>query len=428
MGRAGRGADRQDPRGTVHVVSGRLRIGMLLDRTFPPDPRVGNEARSLAAAGHEVHLLCLAHDGSRPAREEWQGVRLHRVWMPRWFYRKFSAVSLEVPFYRWALRNALRRLVAREGLEVIHTHDLPMVAIGLSVARARALPLVADLHENWPAALRTYGYARRLLGRLLISPQRWERHERAILPNADAIVTVIEEAAERIAGIGIPEERIEVVRNTVAVDEFRGFPIDASIAESLRGRFVVAYLGGFERHRGIETAVAAMARLRRILPDCLLLLVGGGSTEAALRGKVEALGLSGHVRFEGWQPFERFPSYILASSVCLIPHLKNAHTDTTIPHKLFHYMLLERPVVTTDCSPLKRIVEETGAGLVVRSGDEESLAAGIAALADSERRRAMGAAGRSAVEERYCWERDAERLIGLYDRIAAAGARGVHAS
>ena len=35
-----------------------MRILMLLEKRFPPDIRVENEAASLLEAGHEVHLLC----------------------------------------------------------------------------------------------------------------------------------------------------------------------------------------------------------------------------------------------------------------------------------------------------------------------------------------------------------------------------------
>ncbi len=396
-----------------------LRVGMLLDRTFPPDPRVANEARSLAAAGHEVHLLCLRYGADQAEVEDWQGVRLHRVRIERWFHRKASAVSLELPAYRWFLRRALSSFVARERIEMLHVHDLPMVAIGLACARRAGIPLIADLHENWPGALRTYGYARRFPGRILISPDRWARHERAILPRADRVVVVIEEARERVLAIGCDPARVTVVRNTVAIDEFRGFGIDASIAERLRGRFVLSYLGGFERHRGLETVVAAMPLLARRVPNALLLLIGGGSTAPSLRRMAERLSVGDRVVFEGWRPFSSFPSYIAASDICLIPHVRNEHTDTTIPHKLFHYMLLSRPVLTTDCRPLQRIVEETGCGLVVPSGDPDRMADAAARLEDPATRAAMGEAGRRAVLDRYHWGRDAETLVALYRDIEA---------
>lgn len=395
-----------------------LRIGMLLDRTFPPDPRVANEARSLIAAGHEVHILCLRHGPRQAAIEEWQGVRLHRLDMPRWFYRKFSAVSLEFPAYGWVLRGPLRRLVKEQRIEVVHTHDLPMVAIGGAVARSHGIPLVADLHENWPAALAVYGYARRFPGRFLISPARWSRHERAVLRQADQIIVVIEEAKERLVGLGIDPARIAVVRNTVEVDGFRAFGIDPRIADRFQGRYVLSYLGGFERHRGLEMVIEALPQLARLVPESLLLLVGSGSTEGSLRAMAQRLGVADRVVFEGWQPFERFPSYIEASHVCLIPHVRNEHTDTTIPHKLFHYMLLGRPVLTSDCRPLRRIVEETGCGLVVPSGDTGAFAGAAAGLSDPRVREPMAEAGRRAVLDRYNWDRDAATLLEAYRDLA----------
>jgi glycosyltransferase involved in cell wall biosynthesis len=307
--------------------------------------------------------------------------------------------------------------VHQNKIELLHTHDLPMVALGSAAARRAGIPLVADLHENWPAALRTYGYVRRFPGRLLISPKRWERHERTVLPSVDRIVVVIEEARERLVALGIDREKIAVVRNTVDPDEFRSFGLEPDLLERFRGRFVLTYLGGFEIHRGLEMVVGAMPEIACQIPDSLLLLVGTGSNEPALREQSRRLGIADRVVFEGWQPFRRFPTYITASSVCLIPHVRSEHTDTTIPHKLFHYMLLSRPVLTTDCRPLRRIVEETGCGLVIPSGDRSALGAAVRQLTDPERRRAMGEAGERAVRQNYNWEVDAAVLRATYDGL-----------
>ena len=405
-----------------------LRVGMLLDKTFPPDPRVANEARSLVRAGHEVHLLCLRHNQQSPAREMWQGIHLHRLMIPRWFYRKASAVSLELRAYRWFLRRPLGRFLREERIEVLHTHDLPMVAEGLRAARRAGIPLVSDLHENWPAALKTYGYVRSFPGRLVISSSRWERHEQRVLPHADRIIVVVDEAKERLVGLGIGAQKITVVQNTVAVDEFSGFGIDEALLSRFRDRFVLSYLGGFDRHRGLEMIIDAMPRLAEAIPESLLLLIGSGPTGPALQAQAKRLGVADRVVFEGYQPFERFPSYIAASSICLIPHLKSDHTDTTIPHKLFHYMLLGKPVVTSDCKPLRRIVEETGCGVVHRSGDAEAFAMAVAGLTDEALRTQMGEAGQRAVRERYHWDRDAERLLGLYEELPAATSSSSSAS
>ena len=45
-----------------------MRIGMILDDVFPPDPRVENEAISLLNNGHKVFLFCLKY-GSESTSE-----------------------------------------------------------------------------------------------------------------------------------------------------------------------------------------------------------------------------------------------------------------------------------------------------------------------------------------------------------------------
>jgi glycosyltransferase involved in cell wall biosynthesis len=81
-------------------------------------------------------------------------------------------------------------------------------------------------------------------------------------------------------------------------------------------------------------------------------------------------------------------------------------------------MLLERPVLATDCAPIARIVRETGAGRIYPSGDAAALADALLELRDADRRRAMGEAGRRAVLARYRWDITAERLIALYAELA----------
>lgn len=391
-----------------------MRIGMLLDKAFPPDPRVANEARSLAAAGHEVRLLCLRFDETTAARETWQGVQVERVSIERQFYKKASALALVWPGYFSFWRRALSRFLEAHRIEALHVHDLPLLGVGLQAARARGIRVVADLHENYPAAIGLYDYANRFPGNLLISAAKWRQFERRHLPAADRIIVVVEEAAERLGAYRIPAAKVAVVSNTVEVDEFESFPLDRELIARGASGFTLSYLGGFDRHRGLETVIDAAAILQPTWPELRISLVGDGATRRPLEERARERGLTGVVEFAGWQSFQRFPAYVAGSKLCLIPHLKSEHTDTTIPHKLFHYMLLERPVVSSDCRPLRRILDSTGAGAVYPSGDAAGMASAIRRLADPAVAAEAGRRGRKAVLETYNWKRSAERLLALY--------------
>jgi glycosyltransferase involved in cell wall biosynthesis len=390
-----------------------MRIGMVLDTPFPPDPRVANEARSLIAAGHEVYLFCLNLDG--PAEvEDWEGICVVRYPMSSFYWKKLRAVILTVGLYNRWLRKRLKQFIDTYRIEALHMHDLPIVGEGLAAAGNAGIPLIADLHENYPAAIRLYAWSNSFLGKLLVNPTAWDAYERHVVPQADRVIVVIDEATKRLPAYGVNLEQVTVVENTVAVDEFEQFPSDDLLTERLKQRFVVTYTGGFDRHRGLETMIDAAAIARDDILDLQIVLVGRGATEPELKAQARALGVEDIVSFEGWQSFSKFPSYIRGSSVCVIPHLKTEHTDTTIPHKLFHYMLLEKPVVSTDCDPLKRIVDEAAAGLIYPSGDAKALAKALVTLRDEQLRQKMGQSGRAAVLDRYRWDQTAEKLVALY--------------
>ena len=54
-----------------------MKIGMILDKTFPPDPRVENEAIEIINAGHEVFLFCLKY-GNELKEETINGIKVKR--------------------------------------------------------------------------------------------------------------------------------------------------------------------------------------------------------------------------------------------------------------------------------------------------------------------------------------------------------------
>ena len=133
---------------------------------------------------------------------------------------------------------------------------------------------------------------------------------------------------------------------------------------------------------------------------------------------VDRLGCGDVVEMTGWQTFDRIWSYIHASDVCLVPHQRNPHTDTTIPHKIFQYMMLGKPVLVSDCLPLARVINDSGGGLVFRYDDPIDFAAKVRQLHDDTDLRAkVSEAGREAFLDRYNWEKTSGELVRLYEGI-----------
>lgn len=396
-----------------------MRIGMVLKGKIPPpDIRVEKEAGTLAGEGYDVHLLLERRPGEKTEEESGPISMLRGVEMSR-LGEIVHRYRFSYTFRDRGWRKAIRDFAIDRSIDVLHIHDLPLVGEAVRVGKELNIPVVADMHENYPGGLQVW-YTNQFKKKTIYNFKRWARYEREILGQADAVIAVIEESRERLMGIGIPADKIFVVPNTAHTERIK-IPVDPEIKKKYEGKFVASYIGGFAPHRGLDTAIKSLPFLRERVPGIRLVLVGNRNRPYMEYLKKLASGLkcSDLVEMPGWQPFEKIWSYIDASDVCLVPHARNPHTDTTIPHKIFQYMMVKKPVIVSDCPPLKRVIEDSGGGLVFRHDSPEELAGCIARFYDDEGlRRDAGEKGRTAFHDRYNWDSTSEELKALYRGLA----------
>ena len=392
------------------------RILMILDQPFPSDIRVENEASALAKAGFEVILLILAPD-TRQLTEEHQGFTIVRRHTPKKFRDWMRGLAGTVPILSWYIARHVRRLQKQYSFDVIHAHDLYMCGGALKAGKRTGIPVVADLHEAWVAAIAQYAWSTRLPGKLFVSIQRWKAIEKKWTDRAKRVVVTTGEMKALYTGLGCPNYKVVVLPNTINTAAFDDYPVSEPIIHKHASEFTMIYTGGINLHRGLGFLLDSMPLVLRQC-NARLVFVGDGRIRSELEAQAESLGIADHVFFEGWRPQAEIKSYILAGDVCLIPQVKCEHTDTTVAHKLFHYMYLERALITTNCTYMQRVVEETDCGIVVPYGDHEALASSIVELyRDPARRKQMGINGHQAVAERYNWERSVRSLIEMYREL-----------
>lgn len=405
---------------------------MLLPERFPPDIRVEKEAATLSAAGHSVTLLCRGGP-EEPTYDRVGDIDVERLPAAE----LFSGLSGALDGLRYvstlvhpAWKQRIEALDRENPIDVIHVHDLPLVETGLAVGANHGVPVVADLHENYPEAVRQIHRMRGwreiardpadLLQGLFLSPWRLKRAERRAVRDATRTITVCEEArAHYLRDCGADPKRVKIVSNTVERDAFDPETVSLPDRPFDSDAFVVSYIGNFTQHRGLDTLIEGFARLAESTPGAQLVLVGRGNANyvAGLRALADELGVGDRLHLTGWVDFADVPGYVAASDVCAVPHAATPHTETTVPHKLFQYMAMGVPVLVSDVPPLARIVDRTESGLVAPAGDGAAMGAALSALTDTDRARELGANGRRAVEREYGWEHDGKRLLALYDGL-----------
>ncbi|HJN05810.1 MAG TPA: glycosyltransferase, partial [Bacteroidales bacterium] len=148
-----------------------MKILMVLDHEFPPDPRVENEINSLTKAGHEIILACYTLQ-NRPTCEKSGSTNIYRKPISKFIY-KSSVGILKFPFYFNFWKSFLDSLSETLEFDAIHIHDLPLAKIGYEFAKKHNIPFVLDLHENWPSLLETSEHANTFLGKILSTNKQW---------------------------------------------------------------------------------------------------------------------------------------------------------------------------------------------------------------------------------------------------------------
>lgn len=190
------------------------------------------------------------------------------------------------------------------------------------------------------------------------------------------------------------------------------------------GELALLYAGRFDPNKGIETFVAAAARLAATRP-VRVALAGGFDPAAAdgaeyerIRALVAAIGLADRTTFLGRQAPAALAPLYRGADVVVVPSLYESFGLVAI-----EAMACGTPVVASDVGGLRYVVLHRETGLLAPPQDDAAFAAALAMLADAPDLRArMGRAAARLAASIYTWDAVAARLEDLYAGVAAPAA------
>jgi len=394
-----------------------MRIGMILDNTFPPDPRVENEAISLIKAGHDIFLFCLNY-GNQKTNEEVKGIQVKRYHSNKLIY-KLSALVYTIPFYSLIMSKKINHFLISNEIDSIHIHDIQIAEAVFKANKKLKLKTVLDLHENRPEIMKFYPHLQKFPGKYLISTKKWKKKEEEFIKKATNIVVVTEESKKEIIDrVGIKAQTIVVTPNTVHKSYFEKAKFDKTILNAYKDNFIILYVGDTGLRRGLQTVIESVSKLKDKINNLKLVIVGSNTSDIILKKQVSDLNLEEYVDFQGWKNEILFPSYIKASSICISPLHRNLHHDTTYANKLFQYMSFSKPVLVSNATSQENIIEKANSGLVHLEKDVQDFSTKVLELyKDKELRDHLGSNGKQFIEEEFCWEKTSKNLIALYNNL-----------
>lgn len=406
-----------------------MNIGIVLNygRDWPPGIRAEKQTVALANAGHNIFVFSPKFKDTAKTREYLTDVKatVVRVPLPSNAKRYVKNIITAVTLYDNRFYKPIIDFIKLYKIDVLHVHDMWLIPVSLKAASNFKIPVVADLHENMPAAMRAerseQGFVRRLIGGVIWNYHLMRWHEARMLRRCAHIFIVAPEAGKRLLEYGIKEDKFSVVSNTEDETTFNNDEkaADPIIVNKYVNKFMCSYIGTTGAHRGLNTVLMAIPIVVKVVPNFKLVVVGADQSNISrIAAEVKRLEIANFVEVIGWQPFDKVHSYIMASDICLVPHNDFEHTQTTIPHKLFQYMICRKPVLVSDCKPLKRVVEASKCGSIFKASDAESCAKELLNMyINRDSFAQLGENGRLAALGQFSWKNDAKVMIEAYSII-----------
>jgi glycosyltransferase involved in cell wall biosynthesis len=400
------------------------RILQITACAFPPEIRVAKEAISLLHAGYQSAVMCPPIEGG-DERETWRGIRAFRPASLGHTEGLVDKLVYQSMFFSPAWYRAIAEVVAEYRPDVIHIHD---IWLGRTVFRVRTgQKIVMDLHENMPAAVAEYikGYRGlfKVFTAVFKNPKRVTQYEHILLEKSDKVFVVVEEALQRVSASypSLGEDKVINIENLESKEFINEEWMSKQVID--KDHFSILYIGGFGPHRGIDTLIKAMKYIKAWRLDIRLYLVGareGSEYLRMLEDLIIKLDVASYVSIIGWVPPESVLAYIKQCSVGTVPHHSNLHTNTTIPHKLYQYMIASTPVLVSTSPPLARTVRAARSGTVFNAGDDLDCAEKMREmLSNSTQLEKYGSNGfKYVMKDGHNWEEgSAPTLVAAYDRL-----------
>jgi phosphatidyl-myo-inositol dimannoside synthase len=181
---------------------------------------------------------------------------------------------------------------------------------------------------------------------------------------------------------------------------------------------VVVCVSRLVARKGQDVLVAAWPQVLARHPAARLLLVGGGPAEGSLRRAVDRLGIGDSVVLTGPVPPAELPEHYAAGDVFAMPcRTRRGGLDVEgLGMVYLEAAACGLPVVAGTSGGAPEAVQEGVTGHVVEPRSPAAVAAAITGLLDDPARaRAMGAAGRAWVEQRWSWATIGETFAQILD-------------
>ena len=376
-----------------------MRIAMMADVYKPHVSGITNyidlNKRYLEKAGHEVFVFTF---GNQDYRDD----------EPRVI--RSPGLPLVDTGYYLSFRHTVAAKKLLQMMDIVHVHH-PFLSgrLALRYCEPLQIPTVFTNHTRYDLYAQAY---------LPIVPEDISDGllQAYMPPFCEAISLVISPSAgmEKILrGMGVTSP-ISIIPNGVELQSFyQAEPVSRADFGFKENDVILVYAGRVATEKNLSFLLQSFAGVAQALDHVYLMILGGGQKQIEDETKQLAaqLNLSQRVRFTGFIPYEKLPSYLAMCDAFVTASVTEVH-----PLSVIEGMAAGLPVVGIDSPGVGDTIEDGKTGFLTTQ-DLASFTAKLTRLGlDASLRKQMGDAARQA-STRYAIERTTKTMLEQYERL-----------
>ena len=359
-----------------------MRILIVSQYFWPENFPINDLARGLQQRGHDIIVLTgmpnypegRLYPGYRAfpiRRDHHEGIKIVRVPM----VPKGGGGALRMLLYYWSLALDACLVVPiffRKKVDLVFVYQPSPITVGLPALLLKAIehtPVWIWVQDLWPETLVGTGMVRSGLF-LKIT----DHLVRFIYSRCDWVLVQSQAFIPRMVEKGVPKETIRFLPNS-APELYKPTTVkpDAPERNLMPQGFRVLFAGNIGRAQDIPTILSAAEKLKQE-KDIHWVILGDGPMRSWAEEGIRGRGLEKTVHLLGRYPEQTMPRFFSLADVLLVTLKKDPVFAITIPSKIQCYLACGRPIVAALDGEGARVVEESGGGLTVPSGDADALA------------------------------------------------------
>ncbi len=383
-----------------------LHILHVWQSAYPWEVRVEKINESICRYGGATTVLCRRYGvGAKSGLVNKEVVAIEGK--SRWK----SLFSVPVPFNVYWTYRIFKEARQRHTTAII-VRDIPLALNAWLAARLLGVPVILDMAEHYPEAMRSWDkYRRSFILRFFVHTLRLpDILEQFLSVRMDHVFVVCEEQKRRLLDdLSVNPGQVTTVYNTPVEDQIPS-PKDLAVTSVGKQSWHFGYHGILCEDRQLDVILRGFDIFAEGRRSARLTIAGSGESELSLRKIASSLKHREQIVFRGaFLPSERSRLYS-EIDFGIVSLRDNLFTQNTLANKFFDYPAHAKPILYSRITPLETVMQTMRCGIGFVPGDPTSVAKAMEELCLADYH-SLATSGRRAVEKEFNWGTDEKRLV-----------------